>query len=79
MQFTMNEAEARKVKLWKAVHYIRREHVVAWWRRLWYWARRRPVPLAVYEHVFVDTGIGTKVIVRCECGASLDATDYDRW
>ncbi len=78
------------MKLWAAVHFSRKPHPVTWWRWLGltarYWvARLRGTshlwtwPSGCVTYSFTETGIGTVVRATCDCGASIDATDYGSW
>jgi hypothetical protein len=41
--------------------------------------RQLGVTSGVYTWEFTPTGIGTVVKVKCNCGESIDLSDYDLW
>lgn len=66
MTFTVTDAQAKKVEKWATAH--ERYH------------KRNKLPHKCLSWKFSRcSGIGEALVVECNCGKSVDVTDYESW
>ncbi len=69
MTFQLNEQETKKWRKFDNEH-----------RKKCYKNETDSIGTSCIETVFVETGVGNMIKVRCsKCGEEKDITDYDRW
>lgn len=64
--FTISALEESRIKEWQTEHNLKCK------------LRKRNKP-ASYSYIFIPTGIGNVIEVKCACGKSIDVTDVDNW
>lgn len=66
MKFELSKTQIEKIKRWDHVITGHKCDV----------NKQGDVTGARLEYIFIPTGLGDFVRVRCECGAELDVTEY---